>query len=473
MYKHSILKLVNRLVKAPSTGLFFLFLGVALFWLPIKASADVSVVLKDIRVGLAMKSLIQDFSVAGEYRVLDAVTGSEIAVAKPGERWQARFDGGQIELVRDGESMGRFDDPVALKEFARNIFTISGDGLLTGISPGRLTVVTSGGEKERLGSDLTKYQVLTSDGQSPLKGTTEQNLLVLYNGVNSQRFRGDLEFRAASDGMAVINQLPLEEYLYSVVPSEMPSYWPEEALKAQAVVARSYAMAQMSAGAYSAYGFDVLANQQSQVYRGCDEENQKAKAVVDETRGQALTCRGTVITAFFHSSSGGYIENSEDVWKDPLEYIKVKPDPADINEKYYNWEKSYDQAQLVAQLNQKGYKFGLISDIVEIARTSSGARVKKVAVTGLDSGGQPASVEICNADSVRSAFGLNSSLFEMEVEKAGQDSLSRIVFRGSGWGHGLGMSQYGALGMAREGYNYQDILKYYYTDVDIDQLYLD
>ncbi|WP_165792207.1 SpoIID/LytB domain-containing protein [Desulfocucumis palustris] len=448
-----------------------MFLGVALFLLPFKAGADVSVVVKDIRVGLALKTLVQDFSVTGEYRVLDAVTGSEVAVARAGERWQARFDGGRIELLRDGESLGRFDNPVVLKESARSILAISAGGSLTGIGPGRPAVEAAGGETGRLDSDLSGYRVLTGDGQSALRGTTGQNLLALSNGGASRKYRGDLEFRAFSDGMAVINQLPLEEYLYGVVPGEMPSSWPEEALKAQAVTARSYAMAQMTAGAYSSYGFDVLAGQQSQVYQGYDAENQKVKDVVDQTRGRVLTCRGIVITAFFHSCSGGYIENSEDVWQNPLEYIKVKPDPADINDKYYHWEKAYDQTQLVDQLRQKGYSFSSISDVVEIARTSSGARVKKVAVTGLDAGGLPARVEICNADSVRSAFGLNSSLFEMEVEKDEQDSLSRIVFCGSGLGHGLGMSQYGALGMAGEGYNYQDILKYYYTDVDIDLLY--
>jgi stage II sporulation protein D len=94
-----------------------------------------------------------------------------------------------------------------------------------------------------------------------------------------------------------------------------------------------------------------------------------------------------------------------------------------------------------------------------------------MAVDALDTQGGPVKIEIFNADAIRSAFGLDSALFVMQKEKDQQGLISKVEFQGSGWGHGLGMSQYGALGMAKEGYNYQDILKYYYTDVQIERLY--
>ncbi len=453
-------------------GLFFLLLGMLTLFQPLKAYGEVSVVMKDIRVGLAIQATVQDFSVTGEYRVLDVVTGSELAVARPGEKWQAKYAGGGIELLKDGESVAICDNPVVIQEMARNIYAVSAGDIFTDIIPAEdIAVIGAGGQKVSLDSDMNKYQVLSREGQYRLKGSTEQNLLVLSSGGVDHKYCGSLEFRVAPDGMTVINELPLEQYLYGVVPSEMPSGWPDEALKAQAVAARSYAMAQVNAGTYSGYGFDVLANQQSQVYQGVDAENAKVCALVDGTRGQVLTCRGTVITAFFHSSSGGYIEKSEDVWKKPVEYIKAKPDPFDMNDVHYNWKKTMDQNQLVGQLNQKGYNISSVCDIEETARTSTGARVKKMAVDALDTQGQPVKIEICNADAVRSAFGLDSSLFVMQKEKDQQGLISKVEFQGSGWGHGVGMSQYGALGMAKEGYNYQDILKYYYTDVEIKQLY--
>ena len=453
-------------------GLFFLLLGLFSLLQPISAHGEVSVVMKDIRVGLNVQAAVQNFSVQGEYRVLDVVTGSELAVARPGEQWQAKCAGGVIELYRDGETVAVSDNPVAIEEMARNIYALSGGDILTDINPAeKIAVLGAGGRKTFLASDMNKYQVLTWERQSRLKGTAEQNMLLLTSGGISHKYRGSLEFRVHREGMTVINQLPLEQYLYGVVACEMPSGWPDEALKAQAISARSYAMAQINAGTYSGYGFDVLSNQQSQVYNGIDAENPRICALVDGTRGQVLISRGSVITAFFHSSSGGYTENSEDVWQNHLEYIKAKPDPADMNDTHYNWKKSMDHNQLVTQLNLKGYDISQVCDIEELERTSTGARVKKIAIDARDAAGRAVIIEISNADAVRSAFGLDSSLFVMEKEKDQQGFISNVEFIGSGWGHGVGMSQYGALGMAKEGYNYQDILKYYYNGVKIEKLY--
>jgi stage II sporulation protein D len=473
MQKIHINKLLfNIISKLFLSGLFFLLLGFFALFQPSSARGEVSIVMKDIRVGLNMQAAYQYFSVQGDYRVLDVVTGSELAVARPGEQWQAKCSGGAIELVRDGETVAVSDNPVAIEEMTRNIYALSVGDVLTDLTPeGEIVVIGAGGQKASLDSGMNKYQVLTREGQSRLQGNAEQNLLVLTSGGVSRKYRGSLEFRANRDAMTVINQLPLEQYLYGVIPGEMPSGWPEEAIKAQAVSARSYAMAQTTAGSYAGYGFDVQSNQQSQVYQGMDAENPRVSALVDGTRGQVLTCRGTVITAIFHSSSGGCTEDSEDVWQNPLEYIKAKPDPADMNDAHYNWKKSMDHNQLVEQLNQKGYGISQVCDIEELERTSTGARVKKMAVDARDADGRPVTIEICNADAVRSALGLDSSLFVMEKEIDQQGFISNVEFKGSGWGHGLGMSQYGALGMAKEGYNYQEILKYYYNDVKIEKLY--
>lgn len=448
-----------------------LILCLAAIVLPWRASGAVSVVVEDVRVGLALQVLTQDFSVTGEYQIVESTSGAPLARISPGEKWQARFIDGKIELLKNGAPLGIYNHPVTVKEVMQNIAIQSGHGSITNITTtDGIMALGAGGKMSSLPPEPGKCQVLSAGGQYPLNAVAGQNLVALNSGGAVKRYRGGIEFRPLADGMAVINQLPLEQYLYGVVPVEMPSTWPAEALKAQAVAARSYALSQIAAGAYSAYGFDLMATQQSQVYLGYDGENQLVNKLVESTRGQVMTYRDRVINAFFHSSSGGYTENSEDVWKDPLDYIRSKPDPMDRNDKHYNWVVSYDHAQLVSQLIQKGYNFSKVLDIEELSRTKSGARVQRVAVLGFDPDGKSLRTEIYNADSVRIALGLKSSLFTMSKEMDPRGGIARVTFTGSGWGHGLGMSQYGALGMAKQGYNYQEILKYYYNSVEIKPL---
>jgi len=231
---------------------------------------------------------------------------------------------------------------------------------------------------------------------------------------------------------------------------------------------------------YRDQGFDLLATQMSQVYGGYDAEHPNSTRAVNETRGQVVLCNGKPISAFFHSSSGGYIEDSKDVWSESLNYIKAKSDPYDKNENHYNWSVSYNKEQLVSQLTSiKGFYnkageaeriFTRVDDIEILEKTSTGARIKKIKITGLDTGMKPLRVEISNADVVRRVLGLKSSLVVMKKESTPDDKLNSVTFTGSGNGHGLGMSQYGALGMASKGYNYQDILKYYYSNSEIGQI---
>ncbi|MGB9904782.1 MAG: SpoIID/LytB domain-containing protein, partial [Desulfotomaculales bacterium] len=258
----------------------------------------------------------------------------------------------------------------------------------------------------------------------------------------------------------------LEEYLYGTVPAEMPAGWPPEALKAQAVASRSYALAQIKKNS-GASPFDLLATQVSQVYRGYDWETPATNRAVDETRGVVLTWRGAPAEAYFHSSSGGFTENSEDVWKNRVDYIRARPDPFDLNDRHYNWQVSYPKEELIKQLASKGYKFKDIFDLAEKERTSTGKRVKRLLVSGLSETGAPVTVEIGNANEVRTALGLKSAFFTLEKELDARQKLVRVTLRGNGSGHGLGMSQYGALGMAGKGYSYQDILKYYYSGITI------
>lgn len=442
-----------------------------------------------VRVGLVQQAPFLTFLTNGSYQLVDQASNQQINLAAE-KKWMVKAVNGQVELyllnnnnsgnVSRGENMylkGRFTGPVVVKARSseqEKLAVLSAGGKLTGWPSEPEVYIWNGKEKTKMPSN--KIVVLSQQASKEIDLTSGQNLFTLYNGEKTNRYRGSLEFRAAPEGLTAINTLPLEEYLFGVVPNEMYAQWPIEALKAQAVVARSYVLAQM--GSYNQQGFDVLATQASQVYGGADSENPVTTQAVCLTKGEILTHAGRPVDAVFHSSSGGFTENSEEIWKNSLAYLRSKPDPHDNNEKYYNWSVSYTQEQLKQQLAGKkqwrqGDKyiepvnFKEITDLVELQRTSSGARVKRLAVCGIGPDDQELKVEIYNADAVRTLLGLKSAFFTLEKTFNAEQKLELVTFRGNGWGHGVGMSQYGALGLARQGFNYRDILLYYYTGVDL------
>jgi stage II sporulation protein D len=463
-------------------GIFLLLPGVSM--------AKTSDQLPDtVRVGLVQQAPFLNFSTTGDYQLIDQASNQQINLTAD-KRWMVKAVNAQVELylvtnndlgnVSRGQSMylkGRFTGPVVVKARSseqEKLAVLSAGGKLTGWPIESEVYIWNGKEKTKLTPN--KIVVLSQQALKEIALTSGQNLFTLYNGEKTNRYRGSLEFRAAPEGLTAINTLPLEEYLFGVVPNEMYALWPVEALKAQAVVARSYVLAQM--GSYNQQGFDVLATQASQVYRGIDSENPLTTQAVCLTKGEILTYGGRPVDAVFHSSSGGFTENSEEVWKNSLAYLRGKPDPYDLNEKHYNWLVSYTQEQLKQQLASKkqwrqGDKyieqvnFKEITDLVELERTSSGARVKRLAVCGIGPDDQELKVEIYNADAVRTLLGLKSAFFTLEKTFSAEQKLERVTFRGNGWGHGVGMSQYGALGMAKQGFNYRDILLYYYPGVDL------
>ncbi|MFZ5646818.1 MAG: SpoIID/LytB domain-containing protein [Bacillota bacterium] len=452
------------------------FMALLATLLPYSAEGAVSVTPKTIRVGLAQDVQTQDFHVRGKYRLIDRQTGEVLSEVLPGERWQVRFVGGKLQLYKNGQMKMTTDGSLGLDQVNRLVAVLSGDGTLKNVSSAEaVSAAGAGGAVSSLRFDAGSVNVVTSSGKYSLRGGQDLNLVGLVFGDRVQNYRGEVEFRPQFKGITVVNELPLEEYLYGVLPREMPAFWPVEALRAQAVSARSYAVAQL--GTYRNYGFDLLASQMSQMYGGYDAEHSNTTRAVNETRDQVLLCKGKPISAFFHSSSGGYIEDSRDVWAEPLEYIKGKADPYDRNDAHYNWSVSYSMEQLVRQLtDRKGYYnspkepekvFSSIDDIEIVEKTSTGARIKKIRITGLGTDKKPFKVEISNADAVRAALGLKSALFSMKKETGPDKKISKVTFTGSGYGHGLGLSQYGAYGMAGKGYNYQDILKYYYSNSEI------
>lgn len=276
--------------------------------------------------------------------------------------------------------------------------------------------------------------------------------------LNGRRYRGSLELRHRGAGLTAVNIVPVDDYLLSVVPEEMPTDWPAEALKAQSVAARSFAL--KSRGRHAAEGYDLCTTTHCQLYKGIASEKTASTAAVRATRGEVLTYAGQPIEALFHTDSGGMTESSEDVWGSHVPYLRaVRDTPMGT----MPWTKTVSTADLEQKLAAKGHAIGRLRAI-ELSplavgraakdRTASG-RVKAMTVTGTKG------TATLSGNAWRSLLGLKSALFDAKLTK---DS---VTFTGFGAGHGLGISQWGAKRLAETGKSYADILHHYYTGVTL------
>ncbi|ADL08133.1 SpoIID/LytB domain-containing protein [Thermosediminibacter oceani] len=345
------------------------------------------------------------------------------------------------------------------------------------------------------GDSASQGFVLPLPAESPLYvASAGENGIISLNGRN---YRGKIEFLPASNGgITAVNELGLEEYLYGVLPNEMPPSWPMEALKAQAVASRTYAVHNILKKRY--VWFDVTGSLNDQVYGGYDSENARTNEAVNQTKGQVLVYQDEPILALYHSNSGGITEDCSEVFGGELPYLKSVKDEFSLQSPNSTWTVKIPRIQAGG--------FGTIYDLAIIEKSQSG-RVKKMLVRG-SSGDR-----VLSANDVRTAFQLKSNLFEIKTDAmvyitgdgkekkplfqlegrtivsggdkaviyaggavhiAGSDGSRKVPvtfqhyeFQGRGYGHGVGMSQWGAKVMAERGYNYRDILLYYYKNVDL------
>jgi stage II sporulation protein D len=272
--------------------------------------------------------------------------------------------------------------------------------------------------------------------------------------VGQKRFSGKLNLFLIDSEIFVVNVLGIEKYLSSVVGSEMPTKWPIEALKAQAIASRTYALKQKGNKL-----FDIDSTQRNQVYNGLESRTYKTTRAVRSTRSLVLTYKNKLINALFHSSSGGMTENSQDVWKDKYPYLSSVKD-FDKNSPKFKWQKKFTNKELKNLFP----KIGGIKNI-EILNITNTGRVKNVRLVGDYGSDQMSGVDL------RKRLGLNSNFvrFKFTVEETNNEFPMKkdlIVF-GQGSGHGVGMSQWGAKYMASKGQKAEIILKHYYRGIQI------
>jgi len=271
-----------------------------------------------------------------------------------------------------------------------------------------------------------------------------------YVWIGDRWYRGRTQVVPTSKGLTAINYVDLEQYLYSVLGAEMSSNWPLEALKAQAVAARSYALNKVYTNRNPIYDVDDTTTYQ--VYKGLETEASTTHQAVEATAGQVMTYGGQVILAVFHSASGGHTENVEDIWASPLPYLRGVPD-YDAGAPVYEWTKDFSSVELSGKISGVG-------NIIEMTpeRVTPQGRIITMRVKG--TGG---SRSVSGKD-LRKVLGLRSTLFSVEPTGYG------FHIRGRGFGHGLGLSQWGAHNLALQGFDYQQILAHYYQNATLAQM---
>jgi stage II sporulation protein D len=277
--------------------------------------------------------------------------------------------------------------------------------------------------------------------------------------------RGVLEIVALGAGkLAVVNEVPLESYLAGTLGREMYGSWSSAALRAQAVASRTYAVEQINSS--RSQQWHMRADTQSQVYGGVAAESASVSAAVEATRGEILTHRGRPILAVFHSSAGGRTASAEEVWGERREYLISVPVEDEWESPDTYWRATVSGTTLgravaaAAESVAGARDVGVIQRAEVIERTGSG-RAARVRLHG-----ERGPVTLTGR-SLRSALGestLRSTLFELH------ESDGRFVFVGSGRGHGVGMSQWGARAMARRGIGYREILRTFYPGASFREL---
>ena len=278
--------------------------------------------------------------------------------------------------------------------------------------------------------------------------------LFKINNDDSKIYRGSLIVNNISDSQfALINKLNLEEYLYGVVEKEIGSYAPKEAIKAQAVAARTYAISHI--GMFSKYGFDVTDSKYQQVYKGYSTEKDNVNKAVDETCGLVMYYNDIPIRAFYFASSGGKTENSENVWNSPIPYLVSVLDEYEINRRETSrWIVEFTKEQIEGMLANRNIVIGDLLDI-QITKRSESGRVLELQYIGTTD------TYTRTKNDVRLPLNLKSQWFWIEKEN------DVYKFCGKGNGHGVGLSQVGAMGMADAGFGFLDILTHYFTGIEI------
>ena len=268
--------------------------------------------------------------------------------------------------------------------------------------------------------------------------------------VGVRDYVGALEVSRQAQGLLLVNELPMEEYVAGTVRGEASERWPAEALRALAVVARTYAAFQQARTTSRA--FHVVAGNQDQNFAGWVAEGSPAREAARTTAGQVLTWEGRIFLTFYHSDSGGFTEAAQSVFSGDVPPLTGVRDEFSMESPNYTWTVTIPLTVIAERLRRGGLDVGEVSGLTVLERSPS----FRVALMTVDHSRGTSTLRGADFRRLIGYDALKSTLFVPTAQNGA------IRFEGRGWGHGVGLSQFGAKGMADRGYTYSQILEHYY-----------
>lgn len=276
--------------------------------------------------------------------------------------------------------------------------------------------------------------------------------ITIYVGDTAKRYRGALDvIQKTNKKFLIVNIIELEQYIRGVLYHEVSHRWPMEAMKAQAVAARTYALYQMKKNKKEEY--DVTGDIYSQVYGGKSAERFRTNIAVKRTQGKILVYAGKMLPAYFHASCGGHTENARNIWGEDLPPLSGVPCPFCALAPHSIWRKNYRLKDIQDKLNAHGYPIGPIQEIRVVSRNESG-RVNSLMFISRD--GMDTTIPGIKFREIIGPNVIKSNNYQIVMKGYYFDLI------GKGWGHGVGMCQWGAHRMAQERYRDDEILLFYY-----------
>ena len=381
-----------------------------------------------IRLGLATGQTSVRAAGTGRFGVRDLASGENLGEDRRGRTWSMEAKGAWVEVISsDGITVGLFSGPVRLLPLER-------------------------GERIR---------------------------------VDGREYRGVIHIVPEGDRLNIVNELDLENYLRGVVPVEIGHLKASQidAVKAQAVAARTYALA--NRGRRKTRGFDIYATVADQVYRGFAVETHVSDVAIAETHGVVASYKGRMISPFYSSTCGGRTENIHEAWNSPaVSYLRSVKDegrgvvfcrPSPVYRWTVEWDRGTLERILATTLPSRSRR---VNGPVEIRDLRIRRRSKSGRVQELEIKTQQGNFRV-KGDEVRRVLRrpaqgtplLRSTLFSLKIYKDRQGRPGRIVASGGGFGHGIGLCQYGAIGMANRGYRFDQILRHYFRGTGLRRLY--
>ena len=327
---------------------------------------------------------------------------------------------------------------------------------------GAFEIQDESGRQVYKGKNLKKRLIKADSGKIILPGAL-LNLVRLkvvpksgYAYINNRLYRGRVSIVPKDNGrFLLVNELDLENYLRGILCNEIAPWWPLDALKAQAVVARTYALYQRQFTKNK--DFDLTNDIYSQVYGGKTSEKWRSNRAVDLTKGEILTFKGNIFPAYYHAACAGHTEDAGLLWKVDLAPLKGVRCGFCAGSPHFKWQAEISSAQIKSKLSAKGFKIDYFDEI-EIASLNPSGRINELEIKGADNS------LVISAKDFRQALGpnvLRSTNFTLKIISA------KVYFAGLGWGHGVGLCQWGMYELAKSGKNYKEILEYYYPESDI------